>query len=102
MTPHDARPTCPKVAAIAGSAVATIVWSTTARNIGSMIEGKTRKNRFRPSSAAATVTEAVGEGSGGTIGCGFRAGWRAWRVGGADGPWHYPPSAPIDRLGLSF
>jgi hypothetical protein len=30
---------------MAGRAVATMVWSTTARNIGSMMEGKTLKNR---------------------------------------------------------
>ena len=29
---------------MAGSAVATMVWSTTARNIGSMMEGKTVRN----------------------------------------------------------
>src|SRR3546814_18314628 len=32
---------------MAGSAVATMVWSTTARNIGSMIEKKMRKNGVR-------------------------------------------------------
>ena len=32
---------------MAGSAVATIVWSATARNIGSMIEGKTVQNNDR-------------------------------------------------------
>ena len=74
MTTHEARPISPKVAAIAGNAVATMVWSTTARNIGSMIEGKTRKNSFGLDPAASTATEAVGEGSGGTIGCEFRAG----------------------------
>ncbi len=43
-TTHDARATLPVSAAIAGNAVATMVWSTTARNIGSMIEGKIAKN----------------------------------------------------------
>jgi hypothetical protein len=55
------------VAAIAGSAVATMVWSTTARNIGSMIDGKTRKKRFGSDPGAPTAVRAVGEGSGGTI-----------------------------------
>ncbi len=32
---------------MAGSAVATIVWSATAKNIGSMIEGKTVQNSAR-------------------------------------------------------
>src|SRR5271166_5724874 len=32
---------------MAGSAVATIVWSATAKNIGSMIEGKTVQNTAR-------------------------------------------------------
>ena len=39
--------------AIAGNAVATMVWSTIARNIGSMIEGKTVRNRFGPLGTAA-------------------------------------------------
>ena len=43
-TTQEARSTSPVEAAIAGSAVATMVWSTTARNIGSMIDGKTVKN----------------------------------------------------------
>src|SRR5579863_9214542 len=40
-TTHDARSISPRLEAIAGSAVATMVWSATARNIGSMIEGNT-------------------------------------------------------------
>ena len=43
-TIHEARSTLPVEAAIAGNAVATIVWSTTARNIGSMIEGNMVRN----------------------------------------------------------
>jgi hypothetical protein len=39
-----------------------------------MIEGKTRKNRFRLDPGAPTAIEAVGEGSGGTIGCELRGG----------------------------
>src|SRR5438270_10924557 len=47
MTIQEMRCTSPSEAAMLGSAVATIVWSTIARNIGSMIEGKTAKNRLR-------------------------------------------------------
>ena len=43
-TIQDARSNWPVEAAIAGKAVAMMVWSTTARNIGSMIEGKTVRN----------------------------------------------------------
>ena len=48
---------------MAGSAVATIVWSATAKNIGSMIEGKTVQNTARgeggwPVPAAATAAGA--------------------------------------------
>src|ERR1700722_7873298 len=45
-------------AASAGSAVATMVWSTTARNIGSMIEGKTVRNAGF-GAAAGTIAVAV-------------------------------------------
>ena len=38
------RSISPKLDAIAGNAVATIVWSATARNIGSITEGKTFQN----------------------------------------------------------
>src|SRR4051812_32529524 len=41
---QDARSTCPISATIAGRAVATIVWSTTAKNIGSMIDGNIVRN----------------------------------------------------------
>src|SRR6516165_6454787 len=44
MTTHETRSTPPREAAMAGKAVATMVWSTTARNMGSMTEGKTLKN----------------------------------------------------------
>src|SRR5579863_4298213 len=43
-TTQEMRSTAPKSDAIEGSAVATMVWSATAMNIGSMIEGKTRQN----------------------------------------------------------
>ena len=43
------RSTSPSEAAIPGSAVETMVWSTAARNIGSMIDGKTAKNSRRAS-----------------------------------------------------
>src|SRR3546814_6789717 len=46
-TIQEIRSTPPSVPAMAGSAVATMVWSTTARNIGSMIEKKMRKNGVR-------------------------------------------------------
>jgi hypothetical protein len=50
-TIQDVRSTWPISPAIAGSAVATIVWSNTARNIGSMMDGKTVRNAgyFAPS-----------------------------------------------------
>ena len=45
---------------MAGSAVATIVWSATARNIGSMIEGKTvQKQRERDGGLAAAPRHAA-------------------------------------------
>ena len=43
-TTQDARSISPRLEAIAGSAVATMVWSATARNIGSMMGGKTVRN----------------------------------------------------------
>jgi len=46
-TIHEARSTLPVEAAIVGNAVATIVCSTTARNIGSMIEGNSARNAGR-------------------------------------------------------
>src|SRR6185312_13875475 len=52
MTTHETRSTAEKSDAIAGSAVATIVWSTIAMNIGSMIDGKSVKNFRRPPSSA--------------------------------------------------
>src|SRR5690606_3905350 len=52
------RSTPPSVPAIAGSAVATMVWSTTARNIGSMIEKKMRKKLVRGGGAAAAASPA--------------------------------------------
>src|SRR5580704_10706548 len=47
-------------AAIAGSAVATMVWSTTARNIGSMIEGKTVRNAGFGAAAGTIAVPVVG------------------------------------------
>src|SRR5215471_7675099 len=99
MTTQEARPTCPKVAAIAGSAVATMVWSTTARNIGSMIDGNTRKNRLWLDPAAPTATEAGGDGSGGTMGCGLSA----WDFAGRAGERHRTVAEPtpgLHRLGV--
>jgi len=58
-TTHETRSMSPRSEAIAGSAVATIVWSATARNIGSITEGKTVQNNdreevlFEPSAASA-------------------------------------------------
>src|ERR1043166_7617546 len=98
MTTQDARPICPRVAAIAGKAVATMVWSTTARNIGSMIEGKTRKNRFGSDPGAPTAVAAVGEGAVGPIGCELRAGVAtvgAGGVGGGGGGGARPPPPPL-------
>src|SRR5271154_4020591 len=46
-TTQDALSIWPRLEAMAGSAVATMVWSATARNIGSMIDGKTVKNSDR-------------------------------------------------------
>ena len=45
-----------------GSAVATIVWSTEARNIGRQIDGNTLKNcaRVNPSSGVGTAATASG------------------------------------------
>jgi len=41
-TTQETRSTPPSDTAMAGRAVATIVWSIMARNIGSMTDGKTR------------------------------------------------------------
>jgi hypothetical protein len=49
------RSTPPRSAVIAGSAVATIVWSATARNIGSMTDGKTAQNNPRADGSAAAA-----------------------------------------------
>ena len=53
-TTHDTRSTLPSEAAIAGRAVETMVWSTTARNIGSMMDGKTVRNRRPAGSLGST------------------------------------------------
>ena len=50
----------PSVAPIAGRAVATMVWSTAAMNIGSMMEGKTVRNSDRPAGGAGSVGAAAG------------------------------------------
>jgi hypothetical protein len=44
---------------MAGRAVATMVWSTTARNIGSMMEGKTVRNR-RAESVIGSISAFIG------------------------------------------
>ena len=44
---------------MAGSAVATMVWSTTARNIGSMMEGKTVRNS-RPGEGCGSMSSFMG------------------------------------------
>src|SRR5688572_15186404 len=56
----------PSSAAMAGSAVATIVWSTTARNIGSMMDGKTVR-RLRPPGvmSGATLEKSARRGNNG-------------------------------------
>jgi hypothetical protein len=46
-TIQETRCTFPVEAPITGKAVATMVWSTTARNIGSMIEGSTVRTADR-------------------------------------------------------
>ena len=53
-TTHDTRSTPPRLAAMAGSAVATMVESTTARNMGSMTEVKTVRNRRAVGGACGT------------------------------------------------
>src|SRR5262249_6079454 len=45
---QESRSTPPRSRAMAGSAVATIVWSMIARNIGSMIEGKSERKDADP------------------------------------------------------
>jgi hypothetical protein len=50
----------PRSEAIAGSAVATMVWSATARNIGSMIEGKTVQNSDREEGSFRAVRRLSG------------------------------------------
>src|ERR1700722_20298368 len=54
-------------AAIAGSAGATMVWSTTARNIGSMIEGKTVRNAGFGAAAGTIAVPVVGAPAAGVL-----------------------------------
>ena len=64
-TTQDARSISPSPEAMAGNAVATMVWSATARNIGSMMEGKTLTNSERvvggwPCGLGATLVPTAG------------------------------------------
>src|SRR6185437_1842515 len=65
-TIQETRSTAPVAAAMAGSAVATMVWSTTARNIGSINEGKTAKK-------AGCCADVVSGCSGACNGSSFRS-----------------------------
>ena len=47
---------------MAGSAVATMVWSTAAMNIGNMIDGNTVRKRFGEAGAASGAGSVVSEG----------------------------------------
>ena len=62
----------PSVPPIAGRAVATMVWSTAAMNIGSMIEGKTVRNSDRP---PGSVRRGCGSVHGGGV---LRRDGRCW------------------------
>jgi hypothetical protein len=85
-TTQETRSTPPSEPAIAGRAVATMVWSSMARNIGSMTDGKTRKKRAR-----------LG-GSAGGLGSGAPA-----LIAGSHGPKRAPAkglsAAPLIRRG---
>src|SRR5690606_40232674 len=82
---------------IAGSAVATMVWSTTARNIGSMIEKKMRKKLVRAgagTAAAASAPPVPASPAGGAAGGLGSQGWQGMRrsfAGGEDGGFSPPP-----------
>src|SRR5579885_2256867 len=58
-TTQNARSISPRLEAIAGNAVATMVWSATARNIGSMMGGKIAKNPGCAGDAAEAASEAA-------------------------------------------
>jgi hypothetical protein len=49
---------------MAGRAVATMVWSTAAMNIGSMMEGKTVRKSDRPGTDSGRVMGESGDGLG--------------------------------------
>ena len=53
----------PRSDAMVGNAVATIVWSATARNIGSMIDGKMVRNRCRGGFASSVSPTSADESS---------------------------------------
>src|SRR5271168_3346275 len=76
-TTQDALSIWPRLEAIAGSAVATMVWSATARNIGSMIGGKTLRNcdPAETTGAAAASVGAAGVEDGAASERSAPAGW---------------------------
>ena len=67
-TTQESRSTSPKFDAIDGNAVATMVWSATARNIGSMIDGNTDQNSERDDDFAAAALEVSASGGISVIG----------------------------------
>src|ERR1700722_10186968 len=73
-TTQEARSIWPKLEAIAGSAVATMVWSATAINIGSMIGGKTVRNCEPADGSLTTGVPSSGRASGGATGAASGAG----------------------------
>ena len=77
-TTQEIRSTSPNAPAMAGKAVATIVASTAARNIGRQIDGNTRKNSPR----VETLSVGSGAADSASTGSGVRAGTVS---GGIDG-----------------
>ena len=83
---------------MAGSAVATMVWSSAARNIGSMTDGNTVRNSDPPAGMARAGAAAIGSagsdsldviGMGGKLLCAAASAIRRrmrWAAGQADGP----------------
>jgi hypothetical protein len=62
MTTHDRSLMPPSELAIAGSALARIVWSAAARNIATITPGNTRRNASRDVAAARAAGQGVGSG----------------------------------------
>jgi len=65
---------------IAGNAVATMVWSATARNIGSMIEGKTFKNSDEVDGTSSSSNDLGSAFSAGSLRATFSRSNRSWQA----------------------